>query len=153
MKKNIDARYEVMVYDGRAIDVNTVTREQALAIDPRSVDYHLSLSLGKLAFRTADGRWIERRGADWQGLGDVGIRIIQALQLNPGEWLTPAQVADITGRDSLDDSKVLSARLLALRNIHGESFKQPHFFLSRKAGGFSIAWSPDRTWMSIERIG
>jgi len=152
MNKNVEASYELTVYNGHTINVNTVTREQALAIEPQSVDHFLSPALGLLGFRTADGQWVEHRAALWPGLGDVGISIIQAIQFNPGEFLSPKLVADITGCYSLHNPKALSARLLALRKVHGESFRQPHFFLSRKAGGFAIAWNPTHTWTLIERI-
>ena len=150
--KKVNSSYEVTTYNGQTTSTNTMTREQAMAINPQSVHYFLSCALGIWGFRAADGNWVEHRGSDWPGLGQVGIRMIQALQLNPAEFLTPTEIADITGRSRLGDNKALSARLMALRKAHGESFKKPHFFLSRRDGGFAIAWNPQSTWMWVERI-
>jgi hypothetical protein len=146
--------YECTTYDGHNISTQTLTREQVLAISPQSVDHFLSCALGIWGFRTADGEWIEHRGGDWPGLGDTGIRIIQAIQINPGEFLSPTLIAELTGCSTLRNGYALSARLMALREIHKESFRtsKPHFFLSRRAGGFAVCWNPQRTWCSIDRI-
>ena len=148
--KIIQPRYDVTIYDGHAITMRTMTREQVQAINPQSVDHFLSSALGIWAFRTAEGEWIEHRGGDWPGLGDAGIRITQATQINYGDFLTPAEIADLTGYTTLSEGSALSARLLALRKCHRESHR-PHFFLSRRAGGFGIAFNPERSWMWLER--
>ena len=148
----IKPRYEVTTYDGQTITTKTMTQEQVTGIKPQAVDHFLSSVFGIWGLRTADDKWVEHRGADWRGLGDSCIRIIQALQLNPGQFLAPAMIAELTGRSSFRDNSVLSARLMAIRKAHQESNKKPHFFLSRRAGGFGISWNPQLSWMSIERI-
>jgi hypothetical protein len=144
--------YEVTTYDGQTIIPRTMTRAQALAINPQSYDYFLSLALAIWAFRTAAGEWVEHRGGLWPGLGETGIKIIQAIQINPAEFLSPTDVAELTGCFKLRNGYALSARLMALREIHKESFQKPHFFLSRRAGGFAVCWAPQRTWCTVERI-
>jgi hypothetical protein len=150
--KNPKPRYEVLACDGQAITSKTVTHEQVMAISHQSADYFLSSVFGIWAFRTAEDEWIEHHGGDWPGFGDVCIRIVQALQLNPGEFLDPVLVAELTGRPKLRENNTLSARLMAIRKAHKESYKKPHLFLSRKAGGFAISWNPKCSWMWIERI-
>jgi len=152
LNRNPKPRYEVLAYDGQTITSKTVTHEQVTVINHQSADYFLSPVFGIWAFRTKDDEWIEHRGADWPGLGDVCIRIVQAVQLNPGEFLTPTEIAELTGRPTLRENNALSARLMAIRRAHKESYEKPHFFLSRKAGGFAIAWNPQCAWMWIERI-
>ena len=150
--KNIKPRYEVLAYDGQTITSKTMTHEQVMAINPQSADHFLSSVFGIWAFRTAEDEWVEHHGGDWPGFGDVCIRIVQAIQLNPGEFIDPVLVAELTGRSTLRENNVLSARLMAIRRAHRESHKKPHFFLSRKAGGFGVSWNPQKTWMWIERI-
>jgi hypothetical protein len=111
--KNTRQRYEVTIYDGKDIAMKTMTREQVMAINPQSADYFLSIAFGVLAFRTAGDEWIQFDNSDWPGLGDVCIRIIQALQLNPGEFLTPDEIAELTGCHTLRNNNALSARLKA----------------------------------------
>ena len=150
--KNLKSRYEVTTYDAQEISTKPMTREQAMAIKPQSFDYFLSSAFGIWGFRTAEDEWIEHRGGNWPGLGDVCIRIIQDIQFNSPDFLTPPEVADHTGRFKLRNGYALSARLMTIREIHKESFKKPHFFLSRRAGGFAIAWNPEKTWCWVERI-
>ena len=150
--KNIKSRYDVLAYDGQTINAKTMTREQVMAINPQSVDYFLSIAFGIWGFRTDDDEWVEHSAADWTGLGDTCIRIIQAIQLNPGEFLTPQEIADLTGCFTLRNPNALSARLMAIREAHRESFKKSHFPQSRRARGYAIAWNPKYSWMWIERI-
>jgi hypothetical protein len=150
--KNLKSRYEILTYDGQSFSSTTMTRDQVMEINYQSFDYVLSSVLGIWAFRTADDEWIEHRGGDWPEFGDVCIRIVQAVQLNPGDFLKPVEVAELTGRDKLRENNNLSARLMAIRKAHRENHKQSHFFLSRKTGGFGIAWNKERTWMWIEKI-
>lgn len=150
--KNPTTRYEVTTYDGQQITDQTMTRQQVMEINHQSVDYFLSTDFGIWGFRTDEDEWVEHTAGNWPGIGDRCIRIIQALQLNPGEFLTPREIAELTGRFTLRDSNALSARLLKIREAHKESYRKQHFFLSRKAGGYGIAWNPKCTWMWIERI-
>ncbi|MFC1782620.1 hypothetical protein ACFL02_03425 [Planctomycetota bacterium] len=152
MNKNIKPRYEVLNYDGQTTTSKTITREQVMAINPQSVDYFFSTAFGVWNFRTSKDEWVEHNSAAWPGLGEVCIRIIQAIQLNPGEFLSPPDIAELTGFQSLYNPNALSARLMAIRKAHKESFKNPHFFLSRRAGGYAIAWNPVCSWMWIERL-
>jgi hypothetical protein len=151
--KKIDFRYQVTAYDGNDTDTIVMTRKQALEINYQSYDHFMSLDLGVMGFRTNDGKWHEFRNGDWPGIGDTGIKIIQAIQLNAKDFLTPKDIAEVTGVETLYDSNALSARLKAIREAHLESFKDGvNFFLSRKAGGYRIGWSPLKTWLWIERI-
>lgn len=150
--KNLKPRYEVTIYDGQTITTKTMTHDQVMEINPQSTDHFLSSVFGIWAFRTADDEWIEYRGGDWPQFGDVCIRIVQAIQLNPGEFIDPVLIAELTGRSTLRENNVLSARLMVIRKAHKESFNKPHFFLSRKTGGFGVSWNQERTWCSVERI-
>lgn len=152
MNRNTNPRYEILFYNGQTTDMSTVSREEAMSINPQSVDHFQSPAFGIFAYRTAEGEWFEYRKGNCPGLGDVCLRIIQALQLNPGEFLKPSEIAELTGRSSLRENNVLSARLMKIREAHQESHKKPHFFLSRRARGFSLAWAPQRSWMSVQRI-
>ena len=150
--RNIKSRYDALFCDGQTITSKNMTREQVMGINPRSFEYFLSPDFNIRAFRTAKDQWIEYSARDCPGLGDVCIRIIQALLLNPGEFLSPREISELTGRSTLADNNALSARLMAIREAHKESFKEQNFFLSRKAGGFGIAWNPTKSWCWIERI-
>lgn len=150
--KNIRLRYEVTIYDGQEILTRTMTRQQVMEINPQSFDYFLSTAFGIWGFRTDTGEWVEHRDAVWQGIGDTCIKITQAIQLNPGEFLTPAEIVELTGLSTLRSSNTLSARLKAIRQAHQESYGAQNFFLSRRAGGYGISWSQVKTWCWVERM-
>jgi len=145
-------RYEVTIYDGQDVTTRPMTREQVMEINPQSFGYFFSTVFGIWAFRTANDEWIEHEAADWPGIGDTCIRIIQAVQFNPGEFLTPTEIAELTGYATLRNKNALSARLKAIREAHKESYKAPNFFSSRRDGGFAIAWNAEKTWAWIERV-
>ena len=150
--KSIKPRYEFIAYDGQTINNRTMTRQQVGAINPQSFDYFLSTAFGIWGFRTKSGEWIEYCNGDWQGIGTTCIKIIQALQINPGEFLSPAEIVGLTGYHSLRNSNTLSARLMAIREAHKETHKNRNFFRSRRAGGYGIAWNSKKTWAWVERI-
>ena len=151
-KNSNEPKFEIRRYDGKEVSVQTVTREEARAINPQSADHYFDLVHDVLAFRTATGEWVEH---DWKLIGDVCLDILRALQLNAGEYLTPSDLAQLTGHGSLHNSNKnnnVSARLSALRRAHGENHKSPHFFRTRRGGGMAVAWAGERTWMWLERI-
>lgn len=150
--KKMDQRYEFITYDGQTIDTKVMTRQQVGAINHQSFDYFLSAAFGIWGFRTKSGEWIERCDGDWQGIGDTCLKIIQALQLNPGEFLSPKEVAELAGYSSLRNGNTLSARLMAIREAHKETYKNHNFFRSRRAGGYGISWNSKKTWAWVERI-
>jgi len=145
-------RYEVTIYDTQEATTRTMTRKQIMELNPQMVDYFLSVTLGIWAFRTADDRWVVHRDGIWPGLGNTGLKIVQATQLNVPEFVTPKEIAAITGYSTLRENNALSARWKAIRAAHEESFTRPNFWLSRRAGGFGLAWNPLKTFCWVERI-
>lgn len=145
-------RYEVTHYDTQEVTTQTMTRRQIAELNPQGVDYFLSVALGIWAFRTADGHWVECRDGIWPGFGNTCITLVRAMQLNAPEFITPREIAALTGYSTLRDNNALSARLKAIREAHKESFRRPHFFRSRRSGGFGLAWNPEKTFCWVERI-
>jgi len=145
-------RYDFTAYDGTDIISRTLTREQVAALQEQDYDHFFSMSLGRWAYRTLSGLWIVHDGANWPGIGDACIKIMQAIQLNPGEFQTPLDIAHLTGYSTFRSNNVLSARLKAIREAHSESSNNRNFFLSRRDGGFAIAWNPKKTWCWVERV-
>ena len=148
--KCITPKYEVTTYLGGNITTKTMTREELMAINPKSVDHFMSFAFGIWGYRTVDGKWVENK-IRWPGFGETCIKIVMAVQFSL-EYLTTSDVAEMTGIPGLRNGNNLSARWLAIRRAHKETFDEPHFFLSRRTGGHSIAWNPKYSWMWIERI-
>jgi DNA-binding response OmpR family regulator len=123
-----------------------------LAIDPASVDHYQAACRGLLAFRTATGDW-EKYEEKWPKLGPVGLRVLHALQLNPGDFLCPSEIAALTGWRSLERNGALTALIMRLRKAHKEQGQaEPWFIETKTAGGYGVRWPKDRTWMWIERV-
>ena len=145
-------RYEVTTYDGSEINTGTISREQLANLQEQKYDHFFSMSLGIWAYRTIEGDWIVHEGADWPGIGDACIKIMQAMQFNPGEFQSPDDIVYLTGYSTFRSKNALSARLKAIREAHSESSKNRNFFLSRRDGGFAIAWNAKKTWCWVERL-
>jgi hypothetical protein len=147
----IKPRYRILWYDTVKIKNKIITAEELHAIDQRSVDHFMSFASNTWAYRAADERWVEDN-TDWTGLGDTCLAIIKCVQDWPGEYLTPSEIAKLTGIFSLRNPNNLSARWMAIRRAHKESFHEPHFFLSKRTGGLGVAWDATRSWMRVSRI-
>lgn len=147
-----NVRYEVTYYDGQDISTQVLSRRKAVQLDPRGFDYFLSVSMGLWFFRTAEGEWVEHHDGIWPGFGNTCIKIVRATQLNTPEFVTPEDIAAVTGYNTLRNNNALSARWKAIRVAHQEDFRQPNFFLSRRSGGFGVAWNPNKTFCWVERI-
>lgn len=147
----IKPRYELWNYDGKNSSVETITKEDFLSIDTHSVDHFLALDFGKLSFRTADGKRIEYDLSE-KTLGPTLLKILDVVRCEPGEYFSPADVAALTKINSLKNPNNLSARWRAMRLAHLETFSQPNFCLSKRAGGMGIAWNPSKTFIQIDRI-
>ena len=149
MKAATQKRYEVNRYDGNEIVTETVTTDCLRTLKPKSSDHYVSTCTGAFCFRTASGKWVEYHNK-WPGLGPVGLVILQALQLNPGDYLTPAELAELTGYDSLRGNEVLAARIHAIRKLHRD--KSERFIETRRSGGYAVRWPKERTWLWVDRL-
>lgn len=152
MKTKIsNSLYEKIHYDGKTLSVKTITRDEFLSLNRESVDYFISVDLGLWAFRKANGEWVEKT-LSGKSLGSTCLKIIECLLCEPGVYYTPNEIADLTNIYSLKDPNNLSARLRAIRLSHEETFEEPNFFLSKRAGGFGTAWNSEKSFIQIVRI-
>lgn len=141
--------YDLTSYDGHEVVARTIDREGLEALDPQQFDHFIATHIGVFAFRNELGRWIEY-SQTWPRLGPVGIKVIRALQLNPGDFLTPRDIAELTSYDSLRQNENLAARICAIRKSHQDTSER--FFETRRAGGYAVRWQAERTWVWVERI-
>lgn len=148
MAKN-EKRYEGMRYDGREVIALSMTPDEVLAIVPQKFDHYISAPDRNYGFRSPSGKWIEYH-KKWPRMGPVSLAILRALQLNPGEFLSPEYIAEITGYDSLREHDVLAARLYAIRQAHDNS--RDWFIETTTADGYAARWRKERTWIWVDRI-
>ena len=147
----IRQRYDLWRYDGKTSSTETITKDDVLSIDRKSVDHFLALDFGIWAFRAADGKWIEYDLSE-RCLGSISLKILDVVRCEPGQYFSPADVAELTGHEPLKSRNNLSARWRAIRLAHLETHKQSNFFLSKRTGGMGIAWHPAKTFIHIEKI-
>jgi len=146
---NVQKRYQMTRYDGREMTTKTVTAKDLKALKVQSFDHYISPPSGVLGFRNSSGQWVEHKKR-WPGLGPVGLDILRALQLNPGDFLTPPELAELTGHQSLRRNEALAARVHAIRDAHEDKIER--FVETRTSGGYAIMWPKDRTWLWIDRL-
>jgi len=143
-------KFEVTTYDGKEVEVKTMTREEVEAINPKDYDYYMAKCFGILAFRTGSGEWIEHRNGNWPRLGGKTLDLLRAIQINPGLFQTCSDLAELTGNEAYFDANPVSARILALRRTHRESKDKPHFFATSDSGQLRVCWPKERTWIWID---
>ena len=149
--KIVKPRYELWSYDGKTASTETITKDDVLSLDERSADHILALDLGIWGFRTAEGKWVEYDLSE-RSLGSISLKILDVVRCEPGEYFSPADIAEFTGLRKLKNPNNLSARWRAIRLAHLETYQKPNFFLSKRAGGMGIAWNPAKTFIHIEKV-
>ena len=153
MNERLTVRFELTAYTpDSGIEVKSVAEAERRVIDARAYDHLLDLSSGTYGFKTENGEWVQRP-IDGSGLGKLGLRVIQALQLHPGVFLRPREIADLVGNSNLQRRhNALAARLKAIRAAHDESGDRPRLFLTRRNGGYALQWPAEFSWIWVERI-
>ncbi|MGD2111550.1 MAG: helix-turn-helix domain-containing protein [Phycisphaerae bacterium] len=144
------SQYELLTYDGNEMSTAVIPHAELDRIDTTALDHFHSRSLGVFGFRAASGDWVEHHGR-WPLIGPKALAILEAIQLNPGIYLDPRTIAQITGFESLYNGATLATRILKLREAHKEKGR-PRFFKTIRAGGYRVCWPKERTWMWLEMI-
>jgi hypothetical protein len=152
MNRKKPLKFEVAVYDGNEVEVKTMTREEAEAINPKDYDHYVAKPFGIFAFWTAAGKWIEQRDGKWAGIGKAGLDFIEAIQLNAGIFLRCLDLVELTGNKSYNDSNCVSACVLRLRRIHHESKAESHFFVTSESGEIGVCWPKNLTFVRIDAV-
>ena len=96
----IKPRYELWSYDGKKSFTETITKDDFLSINRQSVDHCLAVDFGIWSFRTADGNWIEY-DISKNSLGPISLKILDVVRCEPGEYFSPADVAELTKKETL----------------------------------------------------
>jgi hypothetical protein len=145
----IERQYQLTIYDANGMTVKTVDGKEKAALKPQNYDLYYAPHDGVLAFRDAAGNWVEYRG-HWPRFGLKCLAILQALLLNAGDFLTPADLAEITNMPEMRENTVLAARVHAMR----KSLRDPgaRFIETRTSNGYAIRWTPGRTFLWGELI-
>ena len=142
-------RYEIREYDGHEMTARTVTADELAQLTPQSFDHYISTCSGILAFRACSGQW-KQHVKKWPRMGKVSTAILRALQLNAGDFLTPREIAVITGYDSLRIGQTLQARICAIRKALEDC--KDWFIETRTSDGYAVRWSAERTWLWVDRL-
>lgn len=146
-------RYQVTIgAPGCANEAKTVNATELREIDLTTFDFAYVPVHGYYTYRDAAGD-LKKRPLDGAGLGDSTFPILQALQLNAGEFLTPLEIAELVGNRCLyEDSNLLAAAIRRIRAALGETGKTQRFVRTRRNGGYALMW-PEKnlSWIWIER--
>lgn len=146
---SLNPRWEITQYDGKQITMRTVAEAEMLAIQPQQFDHYRSNSLGIYAYRNKAGIWVVHENI-WPMMGPVNCDLLEAVQLHPGAYLTPAALAQVTNISSLRDNGNAAVYAHKVRLAHGNEGER--FIETRRSGGLAYRWPRERTWIWIERI-
>ena len=142
-------RFEVSMYDRSDSSIQSMDRAQVMAMELKSYDCCRAKGLGVGGFRDPDsGDWVSfGEGASKGVIGPKAGKILEAIQLNPGVYLDPKTLFDLTGEESLLDGANLASRIHLLRKAFGETKETEHFILTSDGG---VAWPQELTWVFVE---
>lgn len=143
--------YELIMYDQRKFSKDSITKEAFYSMAKEDVDHIMAIDFGFWGFRTADGQRIERDLSEFT-IGHVSLKVLEAVQCEPGDYFSPADMAELTGIATLREPNNLAACWRRLRLSLHETFHKPNFLLSKRTGGYGVAWNPDRSFIQITRI-
>ena len=144
-------RFVVNAYDTRHHSESVMSLEDVRAMDRQRYDHFLDVSRGVLEFRDGYGDW--QKLDLWRtSLGSTPLRILFAMQLYAGSYVCCADLVELTGNEHLLVPGNVSRHLVTLRRVHQEAWQRPHFFVTRRSGGFAVMWPAARSFMRIERI-
>lgn len=150
-RRKFNSLYEKLHYDGKSFTTKTITRDEMDSIDRTSVDFFWSIDLDILTYKTSDGKFVEQSISETK-LGTRGIRILELVQCEPGSFFTPAEIAELLCTETLRENNNVSAIWRRIREALSEDFENPNFCLSKRPGGFGIAWPASKSFIQIIRI-
>lgn len=148
-KVNNQVRFEVIRYETKDITTKSLSRTETEAIGLKSFDCCFAKCLDTEGYKDRKGQWHDFKDQN-KGIGpDVGLKILQAIQLNPGIGLDKKTLAAITGLAHLTRDGILAARIHALRKAFGESKKSEHFIQTSDNGSLTLMWPKELTWIWV----
>jgi hypothetical protein len=153
MKPESHFRYQETSYvPGRGYEERVIDAAELRQLDLESFDFAYVLVQGYYAYRGESGER-QKKPLDGAGLGESTFSILRALQLNPGEFLTPRDIAELVGNHELyEEPNLLAAAIRRIRAALGESGERQRFVITRRNGGYALMWPENLSWIWIERV-
>lgn len=139
---------EVSTYDRREIATHPpMTMEEVLErFDFDAYDARLAKPVGRWDYRCPATGESVKYGENGYGIGRKALEFLTALQLNPGVYLDPVIIYQLTGREGLLDPGNFAAYVRRARLAHGEGKENGRFILTANGG---VAWSADASWITV----
>ena len=142
--------YEITEYDGHETTMRIISADELTQLAPQTFDLYMCTCSATLAFRTHCGEWREHV-KEWPRMGKVATAILRALLLNAGDFLTPRDIATITGYASLRNPQALQARICAIRKTLDDD-QRGRIIETRKSDSYAVRWARERTWLWVDRL-
>lgn len=144
--KKPNHKYDITFYDGLETSSRIISNEELEKIATDQYDCVIDHVNGVFSFRLASGErmWYE---GDWPGLGPVTLILLQTLQMDPGKFLSPRRIADLTDYPSLSDHGALAQRVRVLRRIFGSRCND---FIESRRLPYRLRWRKECTWLWID---
>ena len=125
-------------------------RSAVLALDPDDVDFHCDEAFGRIQIRQSRGEPAQHP-AEIPRIGPVRRKVLLVVMNRPGEYLSPRQLATLTGYPWLRDPRNVAGCIRSMRRAFGETGSRPFYFLTRRSP-YAVAWCAGRSWRHIEAV-
>lgn len=148
MRRLPQRKYYVTRGVGNKVASETMTKEQLEAIEGSQFELILCMVTARMVVTSSSGKRIEYF-RQWPRMGRVSLQLIEAILLNSGEYLTPADLAEITGNDNLRENSNVAARIMAIRRtLHDDN--ETYVQTRKTPKHYAVRWS-GRPFIWIER--
>jgi hypothetical protein len=132
----------------RQVVTKSLTPEKVEAIDLESFHFCYAPCLGTIGYQDVDRNWHDIKSQK-KGIGPVGWKILQAIQLNAGIGLNKKTLIELTGLHNLKNKGVLTQRIKALRAVLGENKTTERLIITSSNGEFTMMWPKCASWIWV----
>ncbi len=140
-------RYEDESWDGHTRSLRQFLPDDPNLPRPEDHKFFFSLSLGEMGYVDSEGKWVLCKGKYPRYIGRICVKILQALMLCPGRYLSADQIAAKTNHAALRDPGALAARIHKIRKALGHNFVE-----TSRIDSYRIRWPMGQAWLWREVI-
>ena len=139
MTRPRERKYDVMIGEGKNVESKIMTSEELRLLAWNRFKVIICIVTARMVVTSSSGERIVYEDR-WPRMGRVSLRLLEALLLNSGEYLTPVDLAEITGNDNLRENGTVAARILAIRKTLWDR-NETYIQTQKTPGHYAARWT------------
>lgn len=152
MRRLRERKYDVIIGDGRNVECKILTEKELAALPWRYFKLIVCMVSARMVVTSSSGKRIEYLGR-WPRMGRVTLELLQCLLLESCTYVTPAELAQMTGNHNLQRNECVAARIMALRKALHDA-NETYIQTRKTPGHYAIRWTGKPfIWIAAVRSG